>query len=132
MKTFIPFLMYRGNASDALALYQSLFPTSRLIERQTYADGKVPGNPSHILRASLEIDGQLIYLSDSLQVEREDAFVPVLVTMQCETRDEVERLFHALSEGGQVVMPLQDKFWDATHATVVDRFGITWQLFYPH
>ncbi|WP_157964534.1 VOC family protein [Exiguobacterium flavidum] len=132
MKTFIPFLMYKGNASEALSLYQSLFPNCRLIERQTYADGKVPGNPSHILRASLEIDGQLIYLSDSLQVKRDDAFVPVLVTMQCEAKEEVERLFHALSEGGQIVMPLQDQFWNATHATVIDRFGITWQLFYPH
>ena len=36
--------------------------------------------------------------------------------------------FDALAEGGQVTMALQETYWAAAFATLVDRFGITWVI----
>ena len=39
-----------------------------------------------------------------------------------------ERVFCALSEHGQIVMPLQETFWATRFGVVVDQFGITWSM----
>jgi PhnB protein len=41
---------------------------------------------------------------------------------------EAERIFQALSEKGNVVMPLQQTFWAARFGMAVDRFGIPWMI----
>ena len=44
------------------------------------------------------------------------------------SRDEADRVFAALSEGGQVTMELADMFWGDYFGTLTDRFGINWQV----
>lgn len=41
---------------------------------------------------------------------------------------EGERLFAALSEGGQVVMPLEKTFWAERFGMLTDRFGVSWMV----
>ena len=47
------------------------------------------------------------------------------------TREETERLFKALSEGGKVTMELQETFWGAYYGNCIDKFGIQWMLNFP-
>ena len=44
------------------------------------------------------------------------------------SRDEADRVFAALSEGGEVTMELQDMFWGDYFGSCTDRFGINWQV----
>ncbi len=44
------------------------------------------------------------------------------------SREEADRVFAALSEGGQVTMELQDMFWGDYFGACTDRFGIGWQV----
>ena len=44
------------------------------------------------------------------------------------TREEAERLFAALSEGGEVSMPLQVMFWGGYYGAFTDKFGISWMM----
>jgi len=41
---------------------------------------------------------------------------------------EGERLFAALSEGGQVVMPMEKTFWAERFGMFTDRFGVSWMV----
>jgi PhnB protein len=41
---------------------------------------------------------------------------------------EAERIYPALSEGGQIGMPLQETFWAKRYAQFVDRFGTSWMI----
>lgn len=52
------------------------------------------------------------------------------INLEPDSREETERLFHALSAGGVVTMPLQDMFWGAYFASFTDRYGINWMLNY--
>ncbi len=52
----------------------------------------------------------------------------VHINLEPDTRAETERLYAALSAGGQIEMPLQDMFWGAYFASFQDRFGIGWML----
>lgn len=50
------------------------------------------------------------------------------INLETDTRAETDRLFAALSAGGTVEMPLQDMFWGAYFASLVDRYGVRWML----
>lgn len=52
----------------------------------------------------------------------------VHINLEPDTRAETERLFAALSEGGQVQMPLQEMFWGDYFGSLTDRFGICWMF----
>ena len=50
------------------------------------------------------------------------------VSINCESLQEIEKLFAAIGEKGKVVMPLQDMFWGAYWGMVTDRFGVQWMF----
>jgi PhnB protein len=50
------------------------------------------------------------------------------VSLNLEDPAEVERIFHTLTENGQVQMPLEKTFWAALFGMLVDQFGIPWMI----
>jgi PhnB protein len=52
----------------------------------------------------------------------------VHISLEPDTKEETQRLFNALSEGGQVTMSLQDTFWGAYYGSCTDKFGIHWMF----
>jgi PhnB protein len=52
----------------------------------------------------------------------------VYINLEPDTRAETERLFTALSEGGEVEMPLQEMFWGDYFASFKDKFGTCWMI----
>lgn len=53
------------------------------------------------------------------------------ISLNPDSRDEADRLFAALSEGGKVTMPLADMFWGDYFGSLTDRFGINWMVNLP-
>ena len=47
-----------------------------------------------------------------------------------ESKEEGERIFKGLSQGGQVVMPYEKAFWGAYFGMLTDKFGIQWMINY--
>lgn len=52
----------------------------------------------------------------------------VYINLEPDTREETDRLFHALKEGGTVEMELQEMFWGDYFGSVVDQFGVCWMF----
>lgn len=50
------------------------------------------------------------------------------VALQLSDTAEAERIFKALSEGGNVLMPLEETFWAARFGMFVDKFGTPWMI----
>lgn len=50
------------------------------------------------------------------------------INVEPDTREEADRLFAALSEGGVIEMPMEDMFWGDYFGSFVDRFGICWMI----
>ena len=44
---------------------------------------------------------------------------------------EAKRLFDALSDGGQVQMPLGKTFFASSFGMVADKFGVSWMVIRP-
>ncbi len=52
----------------------------------------------------------------------------VNISLEPDSRDESNKLFDSLSEGGKVTMPMQDMFWGAYYGSCTDKFGIQWMI----
>lgn len=50
------------------------------------------------------------------------------INLEPDTKEETEKLFAALSAGGQVGMPLQKMFWGAYYGSCTDKFGVQWMF----
>jgi predicted 3-demethylubiquinone-9 3-methyltransferase (glyoxalase superfamily) len=57
------------------------------------------------------------------------SFTPSMsLYVECVSVDEIERLYEALGQGGQVLMPLDSYSFSPKFGWVNDRFGVSWQL----
>jgi PhnB protein len=56
----------------------------------------------------------------------------VNLNLEPDSKEEAERLFNGLSEGGRITMPLQDMFWGAYFGSCTDKYGINWMVNWAH
>lgn len=86
-----------------------------------------------VMHVGLELpDGQMIMASDMIagmgptRVEGNN----ISLSVHPDSRDEADRVFNALAEGGTVTMPMADQFWGDYFGGLTDRFGINWMVSY--
>jgi predicted 3-demethylubiquinone-9 3-methyltransferase (glyoxalase superfamily) len=120
-----PFLMFQGEARNALELYRDTFPDFEELLRQDHAEGPQAGQ---IAMARVRIGGLEIMLYDSPPVH-DFTFTPSTSTyIECDDEDQLRRLADALAEQGKVLMPIDNYGFSRLFAWVADRFGVSWQL----
>ena len=122
-----PFLMFQGGvAEEAMRFYAGLFEDGRIEAIERFGpDG--PGPEGSVLQATVVLAGQRLRFFDS-PAPHAFGFTPS-VSLFVETEAaEVDRLFAALSDGGEVLMPLDAYPFCPRYAWVNDRFGVSWQL----
>jgi predicted 3-demethylubiquinone-9 3-methyltransferase (glyoxalase superfamily) len=130
MEKVTPFLMFEGNAEEAMNFYTSLVPDSKINSISKYgADG--PGKEGTVIQATFTLKGQEFMCIDSY-INHEFTFTPSFsVFLTCSTEDEIDMLFEKLSDKGSVLMPLGDYSFSKKFGWTVDRFGVSWQLTLP-
>ena len=130
MPAVTPFLMFEGQAQQAMDLYTRVLPDSEILDVERYGpDG--PGPENTIIRASMSLRGQTVLVSDSY-ISHDFTFTPsVSLFVTCEDEAELERLVAELGEDGKTLMPLDNYGFSQRFAWVVDRFGVSWQLNLP-
>ncbi len=52
----------------------------------------------------------------------------ISLSIECNSIDQLEKVFSKISPGGKVAMPLQDQFWGARFGMLTDKFGIHWMF----
>jgi PhnB protein len=50
------------------------------------------------------------------------------VSIHTDSKEEADRLFHHLSGGGHVSMPMENTFWGEYFGMFTDKFGINWMI----
>jgi len=109
MRKMTPFLWYDGNVAEAMELYRSVFPGSRVLST-------IPGPNGSLMSATFELDGQrCIAFNGGPRLKLTPA---VSMYVNCETQAEVDELWQKLTEGGA----------ESQCGWLVDRFGLSWQI----
>jgi predicted 3-demethylubiquinone-9 3-methyltransferase (glyoxalase superfamily) len=125
ISTFLTF--QKQDAEEAMNFYVGLFEDSKIIEVQRYGkDG--PAKEGTIFFARFELNGSQFACSDSYIKHAWDFTPGVSIWVSCKSDEEIMTLFEKLSEGGKVLMPLNNYGFSKKFAFVEDRFGVSWQL----
>lgn len=120
-------LMFTGQAEEAMSFYTGLFPDSGIDFLQHYGPD-YPGPEGQVVHASFHLADQSFLAMDSA-VEQAVQFNPrISLYVACADEAEIDRLFAALAEGGEVLMALERYPFAAKYTWVQDRFGVSWQL----
>jgi PhnB protein len=133
------YLNFMGKTEEAFQFYRSVFKTDFAgpIRRM----GEVPPGPGMpklseaeqkmVMHVALPIlGGHVLMGTDALESMGHKLVMGdnVSINLEPDTRAEAERLFKALSAGGEVEMPLQDMFWGAYWGSFTDKFGVQWMV----
>ena len=78
-----------------------------------------------VLHARIAIGGTELAGAD---VPKAEPMRSAYLTLETESDSEAERIFSALSDGGQVLMPMQETFFASRFGQLRDRFGINWMI----
>lgn len=133
------YLNFTRRTEEAFAFYRSVFGGDYTGPVHRFADmPPAPGQPplaeadrQLVMHVELPIlAGHVLMGTDAPESMgfRLVAGNNVHINLEPDTRAETERLFHALAEGGEVEMPLQDMFWGAYFGSLRDRFGVQWMF----
>lgn len=124
MKSATTFLMFQGQANEAIQQYQQWFSELQ-VESLTYME-----NSQQIAMAVLDLKGLKMMVNDSV-IQHNFTFTPsTSIFMECESEEEIDSLVAQILEGGQALMPLNNYGFSKKFAWIQDRFGVSWQLTY--
>jgi PhnB protein len=129
-----PYLFFDGTCEQAIEFYRkALGAELEMLMRfkdspEPPAPGMVPpGAEDKVMHASLRIGGTTVMASDGHCLGR-PSFQGFSLSLTVADEAEAERLFAALSDGGQVQMPLSPTFFSPRFGMVADRFGVSWMV----
>ncbi|WP_284645761.1 VOC family protein [Paenibacillus silviterrae] len=130
MKKVASFLMFEGNAEEAMNYYVSLIEDSSVTSIIRYGP-EGPGTEGSVMQATFTLKGQEFMCIDS-HVKHAFTFTPSFsIFVTCDTEDEMDTLYGDLPVGGKVLMPLGNYGFSKKFGWVVDRFGVSWQVNLP-
>lgn len=75
-------------------------------------------------------NGNWVLVGSDMMRDKAKSGDQVGIMLDCESEDEVRKIFDKLSQGGEVFMPLEDVFWGAIFGVVTDKYGVEWMLNY--
>jgi len=114
-KKITTFLTYDGQAEEAMNLYTSVIPNSRITSTRYYGESG-PGEAGSLMTGTFELDGQeFMALNGGSSFTFGQGFS---LFVSCETQAEVDDLWEKLSEGGE----------PGRCGWLTDKFGVSWQI----
>ena len=128
------YLNFPGNAEEAFSYYARVFD-SQVVGLTRFRDnGGVAGisedESDKVLHAEVTIlNGHVLMATDALESMGQRVRVGNNTTISLETdsREEADRLFLALSDGGTDAAGMQEMFF-GYWGTCLDRFGVRWMI----
>jgi PhnB protein len=126
-----PYLFLDGRCEEAMEFYKkNLGAQVQMMMRfkEAPADQKCsPGTENKIMHACLNINGAPVMMSDG-QARSQPEFKGFSLSLDAKEAAEGKRMFDALSQGGQVQMPLMETFFAKSFGMVADKFGVGWMI----
>jgi len=130
-----PHINFNGNAEEAFNLYKAAFggDFERIVRFKDIASAEnpIPENEANkIMHIALPIGQSILMGNDVPEIlgkvnERENRSK---ISITAASREEADKLYNCLSEGGEIEMPIGDSPWGSYFAMFRDKFGIEWMI----
>jgi len=133
-----PYLTFGGRCQEAVDFYRGVLGAEvEMLMR--FKDSPCPPQPGmvpdnwgdKVMHCSLKIGDTVLMASDGCAASGEKNFQGFSLSLTVANEAEADRKFAALSDRGQVTMPLCETFFSKRFGMLVDRFGVSWMVIIP-
>jgi PhnB protein len=127
-----PYLFFNGRTEEALAFYQKAIgaETLSILHFKDSPEGLVNATPEwleKVMHATFRIGSSIIMASDGVNADRQ-IFSGFSISIAADDIASGQKMFDALSAGGDVRMAWQPTFWSPGFGMVSDKFGMPWMV----
>lgn len=126
-----PYLFFDGRCDEALDFYKKALgaQVETVMRWKDSPDQTMcaPGNADKVMHASMKVGDVSVMASDG-RCEGKPQFQGFALSLTAKDEAEADKLFGALSDGGQVQMPLGKTFFAPKFGMVADKFGVGWMI----
>jgi PhnB protein len=129
-----PYLFFDGKCEEALDFYkQAIGAQVDMLMRFSECPDKPPpgamppGSENKVMHAAFHVGDSQVMASDG-HCAGKPSFQGFGLSLDAKTDAEAEKLFTALSKGGQVQQPLTKTFFASKFGMVADKFGVLWMV----
>ena len=130
-----PYLFFEGRAEEAAEFYKAkLGAEVTMLMRNKDAPEKPPpgmlppGSENKVMHMALRIGDTTVLASDG-SCKGKPNFQGISLSLTVKDAAEAAKVFAALSDGGQVQMPLGKTFFSPSFGMVADKFGVGWMVY---
>ncbi|MGO4905907.1 VOC family protein [Flavobacterium sp. W20_MBD1_R3] len=137
MVTVNTYITFNGYCEEAFVFYKSIFGGEfsyfGRFKDMPMTDGKTypPAEAEKIMHVSLPISKETAIMgSDSFESFGTETIYGnnFSLSLNTQSKEEADKLFNALSDGGKITMPMENTFWNAYFGTFTDKFGVNWMV----
>jgi PhnB protein len=129
-----PYLFFNGRCEEAIEFYRSAL-RAEVTMLMRYKESPEPpppgmlppGSENKIMHASMRIGEAMVMASDG-ECSGKSSFQGFSLSLTVPDEKEADRVFAAITDGGQVRMPLTKTFFSPRFGMAVDRFGVSWMV----
>lgn len=140
MAKFNTYLNFAGNAEEAFNFYKSVFggefsSVVRFKDMPMEGVSISPEDENKMMHIGLPINkDQTLMASDTLESMEQKLVIGnnVYISVHPESKEDADRIFNALAEGGIVEMPIADQMWGDYDGSLKDTFGVQWMINYSY
>jgi PhnB protein len=130
-----PYLFFDGRCEEAIEFYcgklgaEVIMLTRFRDAPEPHQPGMIPpGAENRVMHANLRIGDTTVLASDG-RCQGKPSFQGFALSLMASSDADAERLFGALSDGGEVQMPLTKTFFSSSFGMIADRFGVSWMVY---
>jgi len=133
-----PYITFNGTCEAAFEFYKSVFGgdfvTITKFKDMPPMEGFPPMSEAMqnmIMHVSLPIGENCLLMGSDVGDQHASTFNAgnnIAISINGSSKEEADRIFNALSQGGTVTMPIGDTFWGAYFGMFTDKFGIHWMV----
>jgi len=119
-----------GTCAQAFEHYRDVFGGELNVMRMSEVpqDQRMPGAaPDFVMHASLQVGDGLLMGSDDPTGDGGPK-LGFSVSYTATDPETAHRVFGALADGGEVMMPVEATFWSPAFGMCTDRFGVPWMV----
>ncbi|MVU81972.1 VOC family protein [Nocardia sp. ET3-3] len=131
-----PYLLFNGNAGEAVTFYQSVFGVEASITRFRDMGETPPDMPEDVLdriaNAQLPLSATNILMASDCPpgAEIDNSKPGFTVQLEADSAAEAERLFTELSADGKIEMAFGPVAWAEAFGMLTDKFSVPWMINY--
>lgn len=127
-----PYLVFNGNAEEALNFYAQTFngTIGELVRYSEFPDMESPAEYANmIIHANLNINDCTVGMADALPGTKADfGSLGHQITVYCDTEQQLKDIFAKLAQDGTIYCELSQPCYAKLYGEVVDKFGVFWAL----